>query len=80
MPQNDQFFSEVSIMSSENHLSFDEMAKVTVTAFIEEELKDGLKALAEKERRSMSQMVALLIERAVLKAQEEGVISAEKSQ
>lgn len=67
-------------MSSENHLSFDEMAKVTVTAFIEEELKDGLKALADKERRSMSQMVALLIERAVQKAQEEGVIPPETGQ
>jgi len=52
-----------------------EMAKVTVTAFIEEELKDGLKALADKERRSMSQMVAILIERAVIQAQEDGVIS-----
>lgn len=62
-------------MSSEIHLNPDEMAKVTVTAFIEEELKDGLKALADKERRSMSQMVAILIERAVIKAQEDGVIS-----
>ncbi|NER80588.1 MAG: ribbon-helix-helix protein, CopG family [Leptolyngbya sp. SIO1D8] len=53
------------------------MAKVTVTAFIEEELKDGLKALADAERRSMSQMVALLIERAVEKAQKDGTISTD---
>jgi hypothetical protein len=64
------------MMSSENHLNPDEMAKVTVTAFIEEELKDGLKALADKERRSMSQMMALLIERAVVNAVEDGVIES----
>lgn len=42
------------------------MAKVTITAFIEEDIKEGLKELADDERRSMSQMVALLIERAVI--------------
>ncbi len=63
-------------MFSENRV-IDEMAKVTVTAFIEEELKDGLKALADAERRSMSQMVALLIERAVEKAQKDGTISTD---
>ncbi len=51
-----------------------DMPKVTVTAFIEEDLKDGLKALADKERRSMSQMVALLIERAVKAAIADGEI------
>ena len=51
-----------------------EMAKVTVTAFVEEEIKAGLKSLADHERRSMSQMMAVLIERAVLKAVEDGVI------
>jgi hypothetical protein len=64
------------MMSSENHLNPDDMAKVTVTAFIEEELKDGLKALADKERRSMSQMMAILIERAVLNAVKDGVIES----
>ena len=44
----------------------DPMAKVTITAFIEEDIKEGLKELADDERRSMSQMVALLIERAVI--------------
>ena len=53
------------------------MAKVTVTAFIEGELKDDLKALADKERRSMSQMVALLIERAVESAIASGDIPAQ---
>jgi len=52
----------------------EEMAKVTVTTFIEEELKEGLKALADNERRSMSQMVAVLIERAVEAAVKEGEI------
>jgi hypothetical protein len=60
------------MMSSEHHL--DEMAKVTVTAFIEEEIKEGLKALADFERRSMSQMVAVLIERAVNEAKANGTI------
>lgn len=60
-------------MSSEVHN--DPMAKVTVTAFIEEEIKEGLKDLADAERRSMSQMMAVLIERAVLEAREQGKIS-----
>ena len=51
-----------------------EMAKVTVTAFIEEELKDDIKALANKERRSMSQMIAVIIERAVEAARDAGDI------
>ena len=55
----------------------EEMAKVTVTAFIEEDIKDGLKALADVERRSMSQMIALLIERAVKEARTNGTIQDE---
>lgn len=58
-----------------SELSNDEMSKVTITAFIEEELKEGLKALADVERRSMSQMVAVLIERAVNDAAKQGLIS-----
>lgn len=56
-------------MSSE--FQFDPMAKVTVTTFLEEDVKEGLKALAEVERRSMSQMAAILIEEAVAKARAE---------
>jgi hypothetical protein len=52
----------------------DEMAKVTVTAFIKEGLKDDLKLLADKERRSMSQMIAVLIERAIDAAKASGEI------
>jgi len=55
-------------------LTPEEMPKVTVTAFIEEEIKEGLKALAEAERRSMSQMMAVLIENAVNEAIEKGTI------
>ncbi len=66
------------MMLSEDH--FDEMAKVTVTTFIEENLKDGLKALADNERRSMSQMVAVLIERAVEEAIKRGDIPSATSQ
>lgn len=54
--------------------SGDSMAKVTVTAFIEEDLKEALKALADTERRSMSQMMALLIEQAVEEARSQGKI------
>jgi hypothetical protein len=52
----------------------DNMAKVTVTAFIEEDIKEGLKALADVERRSMSQMMAVLIEKAIEEARKNGVI------
>lgn len=52
----------------------DQMAKTTITAFIEDDLKEGLKALADVERRSMSQMVALLVERAVNEAIANGTI------
>jgi len=52
----------------------DEMSKVTVTAFVEDDIKEGLKALADAERRSMSQMMALLIERAVIEARKQGLI------
>ncbi len=55
----------------------DEMAKVTVTAFIEEELKDDLKLLADKERRSMSQMISVLIERAIDAAKASGELPSE---
>ncbi|MDX2099675.1 MAG: hypothetical protein SFW36_18000 [Leptolyngbyaceae cyanobacterium bins.59] len=51
------------------------MTKVTVTTFIEKEVKEGLKALAGYERRSMSQMVAVLIERAIEDAKKQGFIS-----
>jgi predicted transcriptional regulator len=56
----------------------DEMPKSTVTAFIEDELKEGLKALADKERRSMSQMIAVLIERAVDEARAAGDIPTQQ--
>lgn len=58
----------------------DEMAKVTVTAFVEEDIKDGLKALADAERRSMSQMMAFLIEKAVIDARTKGVIPQTEQQ
>jgi predicted transcriptional regulator len=54
------------------------MAKVTVTAFLEEEIKEDLKALADDERRSMSQMIAVLIERAVIANQEAKIAKAKQ--
>lgn len=59
-------------MMTGNHS--EDMAKTTVTTFIEEDVKEGLKALADIERRSMSQMVAILIERAVAEAIKNGTI------
>ncbi len=58
----------------------DEMAKVTVTAFVEEDIKDGLKALANAERRSMSQMMSFLIEKAIIDARSKGVIPQAEQQ
>lgn len=52
----------------------DAMPKVTVTALIEEDIKEGLKALADAERRSMSQMMGVLIEKAVQEAVKNGII------
>jgi len=66
------------MMFSENHN--DEMAKVTVTAFVEEDIKEGLKALADVERRSMSQMMSFLIEKAVIDARNKGVIPQAEEQ
>lgn len=56
----------------------DPMAKVTVTAFVEEDVKEALKALADVERRSMSQMMAVLIENAVEDARKQGRIPTEQ--
>lgn len=56
-----------------------EMPKVTITAFVEEELKRDLQALADVERRSMSQLVALLVERAIAEAKAAGVIPADST-
>ena len=47
------------------------MAKVTVTAFVEEDIKEGLKVLADVERRSMSQMMSFLVEKAVIDARKQ---------
>ena len=48
------------------------MAKVTVTAFVEEDIKEVLKALADVERGLMSPMMALLVEKAVIDARKQG--------
>lgn len=45
-----------------------------VTAYIEPELYKNLEKLAKADRRTISQMIGVLIEREVSKAIEEGVI------
>lgn len=54
--------------------SLKQMAKRTVTAFLSDDLRQGLKDLADFERRSLSQMIAVLIERAVMDARQKGQI------
>lgn len=49
------------------------MAKVPMPVYLEEETKEGLKALAESQRRSMTATIEVLIIEAVKKfAKEEG--------
>lgn len=52
----------------------DDMAKVTVTLYMEEDDKDALQKLADAEERSLSQMAVLILKRAIKKAEEEGKI------
>jgi hypothetical protein len=52
----------------------DEMAKVTVTLYMEEEDKEALQLLADAEERSLSQMAVLIVKRAIKQAQNEGKI------
>lgn len=52
----------------------DDMAKVTVTIYMEEEDKEALQLLADAEERSLSQMAVLILKRAIKQAQNEGKI------
>jgi predicted transcriptional regulator len=52
----------------------DDMAKVTVTLYMDEEDKEALQKLADAEERSLSQMAVLVLKRAIRKAEEEGKI------
>ena len=45
-----------------------------IAVYISEELKQDLEKLAHAERRSLSQMAAILLEEAIQKAKEEGKI------
>ena len=47
----------------------DDMAKVTVTLYIDEEDKEALQAIADAEERSLSQMAVLILKRAIRAAQ-----------
>lgn len=55
-------------------LMIDDMAKVTVTLYMEEDDKDALQKLADAEERSLSQMAVLILKRAIKKAEDEGKI------
>lgn len=50
----------------------DDMAKVTVTLYMDEKDKEALQRLADAQERSLSQMAVLIIKRAIRQAQERG--------
>jgi CopG-like RHH_1 or ribbon-helix-helix domain, RHH_5 len=52
----------------------DAMAKINISVLVEEYLREDLKRLANAERRSVSQLVGLLIEDAVAQAKAAGKI------
>ncbi len=56
-----------------------EMAKVTVTLYMDEQDKEALQQLADAEERSLSQMTVLILKRAIKQAQEEGKILPNQS-
>ncbi|MEP0840573.1 ribbon-helix-helix protein, CopG family [Trichocoleus sp. AS-A1] len=47
----------------------EDMAKVTVTLYMDEEDKEALQRLADAEERSLSQMAVLILKRAIKQAQ-----------
>ena len=56
-----------------------DMAKVTVTLYMDEEDKEALQQLADAEERSLSQMAVLILKRAIRQAQEERKILPSQS-
>lgn len=52
----------------------DDMAKVTVTLYMDEVDKEALQQLADAEERSLSQMAVLILKRAIKQAEVEGKI------
>ena len=47
----------------------DDMAKVTVTLYMDEKDKEALQRLADDQERSLSQMAVLILKRAIRQAQ-----------
>jgi len=56
----------------------DDMAKVTVTLYMDEEDKEALQRLADVQERSLSQMAVIILKRAIRQAQEGGEIPPNK--
>jgi len=50
------------------------MAKVTVTIYVDEQDKEALQKLADAQERSLSKMALLIIRQAIRKAEQEGKI------
>jgi hypothetical protein len=59
-------------------LRMDAMAKINISVLVEEYLREDLKRLANAERRSVSQLVGLLIEDAVAQAKAAGKIPSDE--
>ncbi|GET41056.1 ribbon-helix-helix domain-containing protein [Microseira wollei] len=54
--------------------TIDNMAKVTVTIYMDDKDKEALQRLADAEERSLSQMALLILKQAIRKAEQEGKI------
>jgi hypothetical protein len=50
----------------------EDMAKVTITLYVDEEDKEALQRLADAEERSLSQMAVLILRRAIREAEQSG--------
>ncbi|KYC42322.1 hypothetical protein WA1_20325 [Scytonema hofmannii PCC 7110] len=62
----------VFTLKTRNRAYDGDMAKVTVTLYIEEDDKEALQKLAEAEERSLSQMAVLILKQRLKPAQDEG--------
>jgi hypothetical protein len=74
-------FLVVSVYQAGKHTGvpmMDDMAKVTVTLYMDEEDKEALQRLADAQERSLSQMAVLILKRAIRQAQERGEIPSNK--
>lgn len=68
------FFFVLTIGKHTGQCTIDNMAKVTVTIYMDDKDKEALQKLADTEERSLSQMALLILKQAIRKAEQEGKI------